>query len=404
MYNKYYKYKFKYLQMKLLQNGGDPSDMNSPLLIYMIGHESGSINPRGYICTVLYQIKLFMKYSGIDKFRIFLIYGDNNKGEKHTCYHPNAKDISVNDHPIPYGVDIIHIKPHHNIDTVKNIFKTILGNNTTSRTPIIFIYDGHGYTDSSINGTMILNSSINLDCENFSELFNTYKENNKLFLFTQCGSYDFQQKLQTKDIGKYTSICSTFEPNACGLGARVLIRLSVLLNMGISYFFKDFELFMPYYIHSSYNMPISSIMLNYNTKDFFKGYLYIPHNKYCNYNLDKVRQIGGLTVTTESSESSEWLFQVQPDGSNVVKIKTSKEYMYEGQKRNAYLDIYTEEMADLPLMLWSEANNKKQKFYINKDLSLSTFSNPDYFIICKNNIILQTNKSEDKQFKIIISL
>ena len=75
--------------------------------------------------------------------------------------------------------------------TIRNIL--ILKANIN--TPIIFLYDGHGYTGTNDkNGNLIIRHNLDINIFHLKDIFSNYESNNKLFLFTQCGSYDFTIK------------------------------------------------------------------------------------------------------------------------------------------------------------------------------------------------------------------
>jgi len=437
MYTKYIKYKSKYLNLK----GGALNDL--PLLIYTIGQEE-STNQRSYICTLLHQIKLFKKLAGITNFRVFVIYG-NNVTTIHTCEHARAAEM--NNEPIPYGVNIYYINPEDTIYTVLDIYKSILNKHTNPNTPVIYIYDGHGYTDrGDNNGNMVLNNSVILNDEQFNYIFKKIS-GNKLFLFTQCGSYDFQQRLETKyykykldksdKLNNYTSICSTKKPNDKGIGARILVAISRLLNISPSIYYNFIDMSSDlehYYIYSDTPMPISSIMVKYipaaalalapaapaalapaapaalapaalapaapaaalalapaplfKTND--EVLLYIQNQDiYCDSDIDKRR------LSLESSkDKKKWKLEHIRD--NIYYIKTIDTYKYFNPAtkvetiNHGFLDIYNEAPGAF-LSIWNPPLNDNHKFIINDDLTLSPFKFPSQYIIYTGSFYIRSS-------------
>jgi hypothetical protein len=392
MYHKYIKYKSKYLNLK----GGAPNDPDNPdlpILIYTIGQETKLNMTRAYICTLLYQIKLFRELSGITYSRVFIIYG-NNITDTHTCDHVNAGEMA--NLPIPYGVDIYYIDKYSTINSVRDIYESILNKHTTIHTPIIYIYDGHGYTDQGCsNGNMelftnlYLNKKIILDDITFSNLFNI--PNNKLFLFTQCGSFDFQKRLESSILNNYTSICSTKSFNACGYGAKILLEISKLLKKDTKYKFKYFidmkHKLTDYYIYDSNIMAIKSIMPYYqkiqlNTTDTVL--LYIPKNNiYCSNNILFNKKV------QPTEEVQTWQLENIDEQKYIIKTTT----ILGNTTHHGILEI-NDTHSHLYMQNSNNPPNTRQHFIIHYDLTLSPASNSLEFIFY--NGVEYYKSSEDK--------
>lgn len=204
---------------------------NLPIYIHVIGQEKA--DPQSYICTALRQIET-VNQLGITNDRIYLIYGEDFN-EDLECKHKQGIFSISKRHdtkPLPKDINMFEITVQNRFET---ILTNILQNHTTQATPIIFGYDGHGYTDSgSSNGNMPLDQSQVMTDENLLSIFKkTARFNNpKLFIWTQCGSYDFVQRIKDKIPGFH--LASTTIPNACGLGS-IVMRDFTYKTIGKSY-------------------------------------------------------------------------------------------------------------------------------------------------------------------------
>ena len=225
------------------------SSNDKPLVIYLVGKESGA-GTRSYLCTFLRQIDVFKKTCGIDNDRINLIYGQNGSAAnnyEHTCYNSYEKDAITDpttkrNKPIPFGIDVNYITSNYTPDNLFNTIRNILAFKANPNTPIIFLYDGHGPTNSGLrNGNIIIRDNLHINEMFLKTLFSGYENNAKLFLFSQCGSFDFAERfysaLSTSD--KSVMFSTTNEPNVCAYGFKLIRSLTDMIETGRYSKFSD---------------------------------------------------------------------------------------------------------------------------------------------------------------------
>lgn len=245
-------------------------EKNKPLLIYLIGQEHN--DTRTYLCTFLHQIDFYKKNCGINNDRINLIYGENGYEDpnyEHTCY--NTHELAITDKSksklnksIPYGIDVNYLNKNINNQNLLNLLNYILSTKANSNTPIIFIYDGHGYTNSgNKNGNMILRNGLEIDVNFLNNVFQNYKLNTKLFLFSQCGSYDFAQRLfNSLTIDNKSIIFSAgAQENLCTYGFKVIRQFTDLIDK------NSYNTFIDLYndnreLQRNLNIKINSIQID----------------------------------------------------------------------------------------------------------------------------------------------
>jgi hypothetical protein len=170
---------------------------DKPLLIYIIGNND--IPSRSYLCTFLYQIEFYKKYCGIENNRINLFYGENGKDDNDIYENTCENVIEVSNHnkgqksklhkPIPFGIDVTYINENYSINNLFIAIRNILTLKANSKTPIIFLYDCHGFTGTeSRNGYLIMDKKAQLTISEYflNISFKNYELNKKLFLFSQC--------------------------------------------------------------------------------------------------------------------------------------------------------------------------------------------------------------------------
>ena len=195
-----------------------------PIMIHVIGETHS--DKQAYICTALRQIETFEKL-GVQHNRMFIIYGDAVPSEK-KCSHPHGSLKMAPHHKGKWFPDDVKIRY---VDNKKEnqfieILYNILKNECTEITPIIFGYDGHGALKCLKNGKFTVYGNQTMRASTIRRIFekaNRHK-NNKLLLWTQCGSFDFTKKISKKLPGFH--ICSTTKPNTPGYGSSIMREFS----------------------------------------------------------------------------------------------------------------------------------------------------------------------------------
>jgi hypothetical protein len=405
MLKKYLKYKNKYLELKNNLHGGiNEENKNKPLLIYLIGQEDKNIQ-RKYICTFLFQLELFTKYCGINNDRVNVIYGDN-KSNEHTCYNTNAGD--KNNKPLPYGIDVNYTNNYDLNDFIK-LIKTILINKANENTPIIFIYDGHGYKKT---GIMVINTNISVTSETFIDLFSNNEINKKLFILTQCGSYSFYQSLILNPLVLPNSIyiCSTNNPDMCGYGAQVLLKFTRLIENKIYNTFNNMKSDLEklenddiFYLNDSNNIKIKDILLLYNPINRLKIkneiYLVTDNNKFIGYDINKVREPNSII-----EKQSIWIIDniINLQDNIYLSLTTKETYKYENNDLQGYLNNFDHYSNEIRLwnktILTSPLKLIEKDFYkLNNDLSLQSLGDNWFLLydIQKNIFISGETPSEN---------
>jgi len=375
--NKYLKYKTKYVELKNMVGG---FNKKQPFLLYIIGQEVlNNEAQRSYLCTFLHQIDFIKRSCNISNNRIQLIYGKNGSQEVlHTCKHTKAGTFA--DKPIPYGINVTYINDDINLQqTIANILQV----NIEPTTPVIFIYDGHGYTNPTTDneeGDMVLYDNICITKNIMYNIFKPYDTNKKLFIFTQCGSYGFYKNLTSipNNLSNSVYICSTNGLGQCGIGARVLVKMSELLTNNPTKYLTFRELGadlarVNYYCEDASQINISDILLTHFTallktnNDIHIGY---------NFSLEPHKAL----VQTISAGPDEHIWGIEMIASNIVRIKTQKQY----QNEYKYIDIYdTAEF--MGLYLWkNKLSSNNQLFIINSDNTISPTYNPKMCLAYNN--------------------
>jgi len=379
--NKYLKYKNKYLQLKQMIGG---VNKQTPFLLYIIGEETGKLSQRSYLCTFLHEIEFIKKYTGITNERIHLIYGKNGREDVlQTCEHPKAGIMA--DKPIPYGINVTYINDTYDQVLTQQLITQILQKNVEPTTPIIFIYDGHGYTNPTATngeGEMILYNNLTISVNIFHTIFKSFDSNKKFIIFTQCGSFGFYTNLISlpNKLTNCVYLLSTNSLGQCGLGARVLVKYSELINQNPNkyLFFNDMKTDIgTYHLEDLTPIKISDILPIYQVKQHVtvitgdKVKLNTDNNNYMGYTLPATNRKPVENTTTAGPHNYIWIVETLPN--NNIRLKTENEYLNSYSKINehAYIDIY-EPQNNTNIYLW---NNKigedKQEFIINDDNTIS---------------------------------
>ena len=245
----------------------------------MIGIENKDKIRKGYICTFLHQYELYKEYCIIDDNRFLIICHEiyNNLHCENTFETTNESN-KLNK-KFPDAIDK-YIISESMIDK-QNIINTITQKITVkinATTPIIFLFEGHGpIKDPNTEGNLILSNKINLTTDDLCDIFNNYKINKKLFLFTQCGSFGFYNNLIIN--GKFANssyiiITGINTAGMCALGARVLIKFSDLIRSNI---YRTFTLLKPEIeTNTLFTLQISENNKNLLIEDIFYKYKPIP--------------------------------------------------------------------------------------------------------------------------------
>jgi len=284
-----------------------------------------------------------------------------------------------------------------------NLIKTILNNKANNDTPIIFIYDGHG---STTTGYMSINSSLLISNLTFINLFLNNKINNKLFIFTQCGSYNFYTSLNLTELPNSVFICSTNKIDICGYSAQVLLQFSKLLNtekyLTFNKMKSDFEKDTIFFLNDPNNIEIENILKLYipnipQTRFNVKDEIYFTAKVrgitiYLGYDINKYRTLDSINNTKKL-----WLISNRQVNNNeyYFSFSTKETYTYNGSKYNAFLDWYSENSNEL--CIWSEntSENTKQKFKINDDLSIQSPDNYYLLYDVTNNKFIRGSSYND---------
>ena len=430
-HEKYIKYKNKYLQLKNQLGGVNKS---SPFILYVIGQDK-LLGQRTYLCTLLFQIEFLKKYCGITNDRIVLIYGDNgNENIIHTC--SNSKAGKMLDKPIPYGINTYYIDDSYDQDKLSKLIKNILEDKVNTNTPLVYLYDGHGYTTSHNEGEMLIRDNLDITSTLFLNIFKPYDVNKKLILFTQCGSFGFYSSLYAKpDAEKLKNIvylCSTMSKGTCGFGAGILVKLSTLINDNPQKYlsFNDLKVDLSgYFLEDKNSIKISDILLKYDgkpitlsvpvpplsvpvppfsvpvpplslqIKDGDRIKLSTDDGKYIGYNVDSTNNVITRTPIINNNISI-WIVEINKDK---IKFKSENEYLnsFTKQRERGYLDIYTKTI-NTKLHIWNiPQEDSKQQFIINDDMTISPKYNPKTYLIYDDINNTFTHNSSGNKIKYI---
>ena len=416
---KYIKYKNKYLQLKNQLGGVNKS---SPFVLYVIGQDT-LLGQRTYLCTLLFQIEFLKKYCGITNDRIVLIYGDNgNENIIHTC--SNSKAGKMLDKPIPYGINTYYIDDSYDQNKLSKLIKNILEDKVNTNTPIVYLYDGHGYTTSHNEGEMLIRDNLDITTTLFLNIFKPYDVNKKLMLFTQCGSFGFYSSLNAKsDAEKLKNVvylCSTVSKGTCGFGAGILVKLSTLINDNPQKYlsFNDLKVDLSgYFLEDKNSIKISDILLKYDgkpitlsvaapvstqslqIKDGDRIKLSTDDGKYIGYNVDSTNNVITRTLIINNNISI-WIVEINKDK---IKFKSENEYLnsFTKLRERGYLDIYAKTI-NTELHIWNiPLEDSKQQFIINDDMTISPKYNPITYLIYDDINNTFTHNSSGNKIKLI---
>jgi len=395
--NKYLKYKNKYVELKKMSGG--VVEMHTPFVLYIIGEETGVISQRSYLCTFLYQIEFIKKHTGITNDRIHLIYGKNGIDTvRNTCSNPKAG--AMEDQPIPYGIDVTYIDNTFDSTLLQQTISQILQKKIIPSTPIIFLYDGHGYTDPpNIEGEMVLYEALTITPSMMYSLFKPFDVNKKFLIFTQCGSFGFYSKIiGLKDkLLNVVYLLSTNGLKQCGIGAHVLIKLSSLIDQNSNYkFFKDMGPdLINYKIEDITPIKISDIYVNYKSKSLQNNdrvVLKTDNGKYMSYTFPSTSR---EPIDVQDKQMTlNWIIEIIGDK---IKIKTENKYKstFTNTFVSDYIDIYGP-VINTKVYLWNSLpSSSQQDFIVNNDNTISPQYDPEsrlgYDPI--NNFFIHTKKT-----------
>ena len=387
-YNKYLKYKNKYSKLKNMQGG---VNKQLPFLLYIIGEDTGLISQRSYLCTFLYQIEFIKKYTNITNDRIHLIIGKNGyENIIQTCEHPRAG--LMKDKPVPYGIDITYIDDSYDTLYCEQVIRNILSKKIEVNTPIIFIYDGHGFTTptpQNEEGDMLIYDNLVLTKHIINNIFKPYDANKKLLVFTQCGSFGFYKNLSNlpNKLANTVYICATNGLGQCGIGARVLIKLSELIKSNPTKYlnFKDIITdFGNYHLEDSTQIKVSEILINYKGAFLERDRIVLKtnNNNYIGYNLFREQTTSTTTSTSTSTSTTPNIWIIELSLNNAIKFKTENTLLntVTNSQEYAYLDIY-DTSTGAPLYSWNNNDRPNQKFIINSDNSISPIEKPNMYLV-----------------------
>lgn len=292
---------------------------------------------------------------------------------------------------MPYSVNVNYIE-NYSEDDFKELIKTILKNKANNNTPIIFIYDGHGITET---GVMVMDNFLNINNATFINLFSNNKINNKLFIFTQCGSYSFYNSLDKNELPNSVYICSTNKPSICGYGGGILVKYSELLkskkyvrfnNMKSEiekdtiFFLDDSNKIKIEDIFKSYKPTFCDNMFNKDDEIYF-----VAEEHYLGYNITQNRKISGII-----KDKKKWFIKdkeyiaLEPENEDnktlCYRFATQELYEYNNSYFNAYLDSYEKNGTNIALWNLNTTDIKKQFFKINSNLTVQSILDNYYLL------------------------
>ena len=244
----------------------------------MIGKEDNDKIKNGYICTFLHQYELYKEYCIINDDRFLIICHEMyNTLKCNNAYEAKANSAKLNK-KFPDAIEKYIIDNFMDNTTIIAKIKTIINAKITDKTPIIFLFEGHGPTEPSENeGELILSNKINLTTDDLSEIFLDYEKNIKLFLFTQCGSYGFYNNLiiNARFINSsYIIITGINQLKTCAIGAGVLIKFTQLIRSHKYEKFLDFKTQME--DRTKFTLNISTNNNDLLIQDIFYKYKTFP--------------------------------------------------------------------------------------------------------------------------------
>ena len=251
---------------------------DKPYVIYMIGKEDNEKIKNGYICTFLHQYELYKEYCIINDDRFLIIC--NEMYDNLICnndFETKANSTKLN-RQFPDAITKYIIFNSMDKTIIITEIKNIINTKINNKTPIIFLFEGHGPIEPPINeGELILSNNIHLTTDDLSEIFLNYKNNIKLFLFTQCGSFGFYNNLINNDLfndSSYIIITGINKPKTCAIGAGVLIKFPKLIKSHIYEKFIDLKNLME--DNTTFTLQISENNNDLFIKDIFYKYKNLP--------------------------------------------------------------------------------------------------------------------------------
>lgn len=221
-----------------------------PFYIYLIG-EDHQKKTSSYVCTFLSQLQLYQRYNPDGTYdRVHVFWGKNgNPHEK--CHHPKYKH-PLQDRTISPSVPVQFLSKNDTLSTFRLRIRNVLEEHCIPQwTPIIVLYDGHGFLDrgnveigstkdKSIIGNMIMTPEVTLTDNFWAEVLAPYRENPKFMLFSQCGSLDMGLRLLPQ-ITNAVILTSTTRPNVCSYGASIFRKLEGILEFCASNHLTSFQ-------------------------------------------------------------------------------------------------------------------------------------------------------------------
>lgn len=210
-----------------------------PFFLYFVGQDSSHKTP-SYVCTLLSQIQLYQKYNPYGCYeRLHVFWGDNGKPDI-ICHHPKYQHASQGK-SLPYVVPVDNIMALHQKEFLDMVRTVLASSCLPSITPIIVVYDGHGFlyntnveisntNNANIIGNMIMTPSITISETFLANVFQEYNHNPKLFIFSQCGSMDLALRVMPS-LSNTVIMTSTTSPNVCSYGATIFQKFIDLLSI-----------------------------------------------------------------------------------------------------------------------------------------------------------------------------
>lgn len=387
-YQKYLKYKSKYIELKKTQHqyGGT----TNPLVLYIVGQDKNPIRARSYICTLLYQLEFFRKNNSTNNNKIHIIYGDN-EANPNTC--KSIKAFEKNDLPIPYGIDVTYTMGK----LIANVMEKIINEKSNPTDPLIIIYDGHGPVkeNNPKNGTMVLDARNSITDDILTSIIkNTNRiESHNLFILTQCGSFDYYDRIKNKLPGIY--ILSTNNPNECGMGAQILIDYTTALqNNKEIYTFNDLKEKIKLAIYASDNRldtELNTFFKSINKKPIVmnldnyldKTVALFTDAGYLSYDASKLRNIGSIIMLQAPSIASLWRIVRHQDK---YYIRTDDETIEQGGTYGRNYNILNQ-YNPTTVVLWNKTPN-----FVNELWSIDFLDNGSLIIHNNHKYYLNNNK------------
>lgn len=209
-----------------------------PFLFYFIGYDK-KIPYSSYLCSLMGVLEWYQIHNTYHRVQIIC-----NADFPKVCHKTQYKTHNQ-------GKTISPLVPFYSITTLAKL-SAMIQNVLVQKcipgiTPIIIVFDGHGYVNvknvsvgftktTSIIGNMVMGENMDLDEMFFPSVFGQeFMTNYKLFVLTQCGSFNFAQRLLPL-VPHSVIITSTDKPSICSYGVPIFHVLKEAVELKVSTF------------------------------------------------------------------------------------------------------------------------------------------------------------------------